>query len=50
MAKDKKGNTKIEYPKLIKINGKKVRVLSAEDEAKLVGTNKNPGWDKGKDK
>ena len=34
MAKNKKGFDKVEYPKLIKIDGKKVRVLNAEDEAK----------------
>ena len=33
MAKDKKGNDKKEYPKLVMgENGKKVRVLNAEEE------------------
>lgn len=33
--KDKKGKDIVEYPKLIKVGDKKVRVLNAEEEAKL---------------
>lgn len=33
-SKNKKGVERKEYPKLIKVGDKKVRVLSAEEEAK----------------
>ena len=49
MAKNKKGIEKKEYPKLVKVGDKKVRVLSEEDEAKLSAKpeKKAPtGWDK----
>jgi len=38
MAKNKKGNDKAEYPKLIRVEGKlgKVRVMNAEEEAKYT--------------
>ena len=49
MAKNKKGFDKVEYPKLIKVGDKKVRVLNAEDEAKYDQPKENKkAW--GKDK
>lgn len=38
MAKNKKGIDRAEYPKLIKVEGKKVRVLNKEEEAKYIKT------------
>ena len=51
MAKNRKGNDKAEYPKLIKVEGKKgkVRVLSAEEEAKLGKPAKAWGGKEAKD-
>mgnify|MGYP001609835376 CR=1 FL=1 len=54
MAKDRKGNDKPEYPKLIRVEGKpgKVRVMNAEEEAaaqkpdKKADDKKAAGWDK----
>ncbi len=58
MAKNKKGNDKAEYPKLIRIEGVKgkVRVLSEADEDAArkaaepakTETKKAAGWDKDK--
>ena len=54
MAKNKKGNTKAEYPKLIRVEGKlgKVRVMNADEEAKYnkpeKAEKKDAAW--GKDK
>jgi hypothetical protein len=36
MAKDKKGKDLVEYPKLIMVSGKKVRVMNAKEEAEYV--------------
>lgn len=38
MAKNKKGADKVEYPKLIRVEGKKekVRVMNADEEAKYT--------------
>ena len=54
MAKNKKGNDRAEYPKLIRVEGKlgKVRVMNAEEEAKYtqpkVDSKKAASW--GEDK
>jgi len=52
MAKDKKGKDLVEYPKLIRVNGKKVRVMNAKEEAEYTKPEKvekkDAAW--GKDK
>lgn len=37
MAKNSKGKTLADYPKLIKVGDRKIRVFSAEQEAKELG-------------
>jgi len=46
MAKNKKGVERKEYPKLIKVGDKKIRVSSKEEEAKYSNTKeeKKTGW------
>lgn len=52
VKKNRKGKEIKEYPKLIKVAGKKIRVLSAEEEAKYTidvdvdDKKKKPGWGK----
>ena len=50
MAKDRKGNERKEYPKLVMAaSGKKVRVLNKAEEDALAKPakedKKSPGWD-----
>jgi len=50
MAKNRKGNDKPEYPKLLRVEGKlgKVRVMNAEEEKAATAKPKAAGWDKDK--
>jgi len=46
MAKNKKGIDKKEYPKLIKVGDKKVRVLNEDEEKKYTKKQPAAAWGK----